>query len=391
MNEPLTKVVVDLDAVAGNIAALRRITHAKARLMAVVKANGYGHGSVEISKTALANGADSLGVARIEEGRELRSAGISAPILVFGYIPEPDMPDLVEYDMTATAYSLESARAISETATKLGKSIRVHVKIDSGMGRLGYLPDILRGTADHGKRLGAIVDEILSVAKQPGLFLDGIYTHFATADKSDKRFAIDQFNLFLHLLSCLEKNGMEIPVRHAANSSAIIDMPETHLDMVRAGISLYGLYPSREVDRRRISLTPAMSLKTRVIHLKKVPAHFPVGYGRTHVTKTPTVIATVPIGYADGYSRLLSNRGHMLVRGQRAPVVGRVCMDLAMLDVGHIAGVSLYDEVVAFGKQQDAFLSVDELAVLMDTVNYEIVASISERIPRKYRSLTSSP
>jgi len=389
MNEPLTKAVVDLDAVAANVGALRGITHPEARLMAVVKADAYGHGSVRISKTVLANGADALGVARIEEGRSLREAGISAPILVFGYIPEPNIRDLIEYDMTATVYSLETALAMSEAAAKLGRTIQIHAKIDTGMGRLGYLPDGKRYPGDSGDRLNALVDDVVTIARLPGLYLEGIYMHFATADKSDKCFASGQFNLFLNLLACLKETGLEIPLRHAANSGAIIDMPETHLNMVRTGIAIYGLYPSREVDSRRISLTPAMSLKTRVIQLKKVPAHFTVSYGCTYETDRPTVIATIPIGYGDGYSRRLSCRGQMLVCGRRAPVVGRVCMDLTMLDVGHIPEVSLNDEVVVFGRQGDASLPVEELADSLDTINYEIVTSVSGRIPREYKSRRS--
>jgi alanine racemase len=389
MNKPMTKAVIDLDAVAGNVAALRSITHPAAYLMAVVKADAYGHGSVRISQTALANGADALGVARIEEGRCLREAGISAPILVFGYVPEPNIRDLIDCDITATAFSSETARTMSEAATKLGRTIRIHTKIDTGMGRLGYLPDAERYPGECGDRLNALVDDIVTIAKLPGLNLEGIYTHFATADKSDKRFAVNQFKLFSSLLTRLKETGLEIPLRHAANSGAIIDMPETHLDMVRAGIAIYGLYPSREVDRRLISLIPAMSLKTRIIHLKKVPAHFSISYGRTYETKNPTVIATIPIGYGDGYNRRLSCRGHMLVCGRRAPVVGRVCMDLTMLDVGHIPEVSLNDEVVVFGEQGDASLSVDELADSLDTISYEIVTSVSERIPRCYKNQRS--
>ncbi len=389
MNASMTRAVIDLYAVAGNVTALRGITDRNARLMAVVKADAYGHGSVEISKTALANGADALGVARIEEGRVLRKAGILAPILVFGYIPKTDLHDLIEYDITATAYSVENARDMSEAATELGRNIRVHVKVDTGMGRLGYLPDAKQYPAERGERLDTIVDDIVSIDKMSGLCLEGIYTHFATADNSDKRFANEQFNLFKNLLSRLKKTGLEIPLKHAANSGAIIDMPETHLDMVRAGISIYGLYPSGDTDRRHISLLPAMTLKTGIIHLKKVPANFKVSYGCTYETQSPTVIATVPVGYADGYSRQLSNRGQMLVSGRRAPVVGRVCMDLTMLDVGHIPEVSLYDEVVVFGKQGDASLSVDEIADSLSTINYEIVTSVSERIHREYRGRRS--
>jgi alanine racemase len=225
---------------------------------------------------------------------------------------------------------------------------------------------------------------VLDISKLPGIELEGIYTHFATADRTDSRFALDQFDIFLKLLGRLETEGLEIPIRHAANSSAVINLPDTHLDMVRPGIALYGLYPSNEIDRSRISLTPAMSLKSRVIHLKKVPANFPLSYGCTYKTPSPTVIATVPVGYADGYSRAFSNSGRMIINGQMAPVVGRVCMDLVLLDVGHIPGVVLNDEVVVFGKQGDAEISADDLADALDTINYEIVTSVSDRIPREY-------
>lgn len=368
-----TRAIIDLDAIAGNVSALRSITDPHARFMAVVKADAYGHGSVRISETALSNGADCLGVARIEEGYRLRDGGISAPIMVFGHITKPKLPDLVRYDLTATAFSLPFARAISETAAKLGKTVRVHAKVDTGMGRLGLVPDV-----------DALISDILAISKLPCLDLEGIYTHFATADRTDRRFAAKQFELFLELLARLEKEGLEIPIRHAANSSAVINLPETHLDMVRLGIALYGLYPSKEIDRSRIALIPAMSLKTGIIHLKKVPAGFPVSYGCTYKTSAPTIIATVPLGYADGYSRAFSNSGQMLVRGRTAPVVGRVCMDLTLLDVGHIPEVGLDDEVVVFGKQGDAEISADDLADSLDTINYEIVTSVSDRIPREY-------
>ena len=393
MTEPPTRVVVDLEAIARNVQALRGITHPGARILAVVKANAYGHGCVRVSETALANGADALGVARIEEGRLLREAGISAPILIFGYTPEPDLPGLIKYDLTATIFSPSTGQAMSRVAMKLGRTIRAHVKIDTGMGRLGFLPDDMRYPGGCGDRLDALAADVSDISKLPGLDLEGIYTHFATADKSDKQYASDQFNIFLSLIERLKKAGLEIPIHHAANSGAIIDMPATHLDMVRAGIAMYGLYPSPEIDRHRISLIPAMSLKSRIVHLKKVPSRFAVSYGRAQETTAPTVIATVPIGYADGYSRRFSCRGHMLVRGRKAPVIGRVCMDLTMLDVGHIPDVELNDDVVVFGRQGDASISVEELADALDTIHYEIVTSVSERIPRVYVdfNLTSDP
>jgi alanine racemase len=389
MTAQTTRAVIDPDAIAANLRALRSITNPGTRIMAVVKADAYGHGCIRVSETALSNGADCLGVARVEEGMKIRESGISVPILVFGEIPEPVLPDLVKYELTPTAYSLPYARAISQAASRLGKTIPVHVKVDTGMGRLGLLPDNISETSPPDRRAVETAALVLEMSKLPGLHLEGVYTHFAAADSADGRFARAQFDIFRKLLERLENEGLEIPIRHAANSAAIINYPETHLDMVRPGIALYGLYPSREIDRSRISLTPAMSLQTRIIHLKQVPARFPVSYGCTYKTPAPTLVATVPVGYADGYSRLLSNRGHMLVRGMKAPVVGRVCMDLTMLDVGHIPGVSPGDEVMVFGKQGDMPLSADDLADLAGTISYEIVTSISDRIPREYGGRTS--
>ena len=217
-----------------------------------------------------------------------------------------------------------------------------------------------------------------------GLDLEGVFTHFASADSADKTYAEQQFAVYLDFLDHLKNAGLEIPVRHAANSGAIIDMPHTHLDMVRAGISLYGLYPSDEVDQGKITLAPAMSLKARIIHLKTVPAGFAVSYGMTHTTEKPTTIATIPVGYADGYNRRLSNRGCMLVNGVRAPIVGRVCMDLTMLDVGHISGVNLEDEVVIIGRQGTESVTADKIAGLLGTINYEVTSAITARVPRVY-------
>jgi alanine racemase len=225
---------------------------------------------------------------------------------------------------------------------------------------------------------------IRTITQFPGITTEGIFTHFASSDSRDKTDTERQFKRFTRLLAQLETTGISIPIRHAANSGAIIDMPHTHLDMVRAGISFYGLYPSAEVMRNKIALKPAMSLKSRIIHSKRVPAGFAVSYNSTWRSSTDTTIATVPVGYADGYSRRLSNQGEMLVHGCRAPIAGRVCMDLTLLDVGHIADVKIGDEVVIFGHQGDEFLSVDEVAAGIDTINYEIVSALTARVPRVY-------
>ena len=383
MDDSLVWAEIDLKAIAHNVAELRRITQPEARLMAVVKANGYGHGAIEIAQCALQNGAASLGVARLEEGIRIRQAGIQAPILIFGYTLPDRAADLLEYELTPCVYTAASARKLSRTAASLGKKIKVHLKVDTGMGRLGQLPQNFK--SDNSTAIAAdALEETQTIAALDGLELEGICTHFATADSKDKTDAEKQLHLFINYLKRLQQAGLNPPVRHAANSAALIDMPQSHFDMVRPGIAIYGLYPSDEVRKNMVSLKPAMALKARIIHLKKVPAGFKVSYGSTHQTQRPTTIATVPVGYADGLSRQLSNRGQMLVHGQRVPIIGRVCMDLTMLDVGSIENVQVGDEVVIFGQQNNETLTVDEMAALLNTINYEIVSTITARVPRVY-------
>ncbi|MFC1489312.1 alanine racemase [Thermodesulfobacteriota bacterium] len=384
MGSPLVWAEVDLKAIAHNVRELRRIVNPDARLMAVVKANAYGHGVVPVTQQALESGAEVLGVARLNEGIALRKAGFGEPVLIFGFTPPAVADKLIEFDMTQSVWSYQAAEAYSATAVTAKKPIKIHLKIDTGMGRLGLLPDCRRKPTSDAYSAADAINEVKAIASLPGLELEGIYTHFATADALDKSYAKEQFEIYLDFLNKLRQTGLEIPVKHAANSGAIIDMPETHLDMVRAGISLYGLYPSDEVDKRRIALHPAMTLKARVVHLKNVPSGFKISYGCTYETKSPTTIASVPVGYADGYSRLLSSQGHMLVRGRRAPIVGRVCMDQTMLDVGHIPDVSIEDEVVVFGRQGDEAITVDEIASILNTINYEIVSALTDRVPRVY-------
>lgn len=379
----LTFAEIDLNAVAHNVKSLRGITLHGSRLMAVVKANAYGHGAAEVARTALKNGAELLGVARIEEGIQLREAGLTAPVLIFGYTL-PSLGDtLTEYDLMPTVSSYQNAQALSSAIRKSGTRLKIHLKIDTGMGRIGMIPDFSRSDLPE-YRASDIVREIESVLRLPGLETEGIYTHFATADSRDKTFARKQFERFSDILNLLRRDGAEIPIRHAANSAGIIDMPETHLDMVRAGISLYGLYPSDEVDKSRISLIPAMSLKSKVAHLKNVPAGFSISYGCIYQTDKPAVIATVPVGYGDGYDRLLSSKGCMLVRGHRARIVGRVCMDMTMLDVGHIPDVRLEDEVVVLGKQGKESVTADAIASSLNTINYEVVTRIMPRAARVF-------
>lgn len=363
---------VDLGAIAHNIKEIRRVTSPSAKVMAVVKGNGYGHGAVEVSRTALENGAEWLGVARVAEGAALREAGIDAPILVLGYIPPEQSGEAVRLRLAQTVYSREMALALSEAASREGKKAKVHFKVDTGMGRIGWVA---------GRRA---VQEILELARLPCLEVEGIFTHFAAADDPDKRYTAEQLDKFLYLVEELRKNGLEIPIKHAANSPALMEMPETHLDMVRAGVIIYGLYPSDKMDRSSVKLRPAMSLKAKVAYVKEVPAGFKISYGCTYTTSKPTVIATLSLGYADGYTRLLSSKGEVLLNGRRAPVVGRVCMDQTMVDVGHIPGVKMGDEAVLIGRQGDEEISADEIAAKLGTINYEIVCMINSRVPRVY-------
>jgi len=381
---PLVWAEVDLSAIAANVRELCRVVKPAARLMVAVKANAYGHGSVEVARTALAHGADWLGVARFEEALELREAGIAAPILIFGYTPARCTRELIRLHLTQSVHCLDAARALSEQAAGSGDRLKVHLKVDTGMGRLGILTDEHRPGLSGVAPADAAVREVMQMAGLPGLHLEGVFTHFASADSADKSYTHGQLALFERFLDRLKKAGLSIEIRHAANSGGIIDMPQTHLDMVRAGISLYGLYPSGEVRQSTITLTPALTWKARIVHLKKVPAGFYVSYGMTHRTAQPTTIATVPVGYGDGYSRLLSNRGIMLVGGRRVPIVGRVCMDLTMIDVGQIPGVAVDEEVVILGRQGAEAVSADEIADLLGTINYEVVTAISARVPRVF-------
>jgi len=378
MQLPVTRAEIDLGAIAHNVTAIKGLLDRRTRLMAVVKADAYGHGASQVARTALAHGADYLSVARLNEALQLRQDGLMTPILLFGYAGADDVEMLIENDITASLGSLESALVMNQAAERLGRRLKVHVKVDTGMGRLGF----------QARELGCGEDAscaILKLARLKHLEIEGLYTHFACADSCDKASTLSQFERFAGLIQTLEAQGLAIELKHAANSAAVMELPQTHLDMVRPGIVLYGLYPSDEVDRSRLDLRPAMTLKSTVIQVKEVPAGFAISYGSTYVTDKPAVIATVPVGYADGYSRLLSSKGQMLVHGKRAPIVGRVCMDLTMLDVSGIDGVKAGDEVVVFGRSGGADLSADEVAALIGTINYEVITVVNARVPRIYR------
>lgn len=384
LSEALTWAEIDLVAYRHNIAELRRATRPESKFMAVVKANGYGHGAVEVSRIALESGAGCLGVARLHEAVELREAGVEAPILIFGLTPPEEIDTLLDFDLTQAVFSRESAEVLSGRAVSGGKRLRVHIKVDTGMGRLGLLTDEPRAEEATASAANHRFDEVRAIATLPGLEVEGLFTHFATADHAEKSYAERQLQRFDDLVKRLKQEGIEFPVNHAANSAALLDMPDSHLDMVRPGIASYGLYPSAEVDRSRVELKPVLEWKARIVQLKEVPAGFGVSYGITYETPRPTRLATVAVGYADGLNRGLSSCGEMLVRGQRVPIVGRICMDLTLLDVGEVPGATEGDEVVILGRQGDEALAADEMATTLDTINYEIVSTIASRVPRIY-------
>jgi alanine racemase len=373
----LLRAEIDLAAIAHNVRALKNLLPAQTCLLAAVKANAYGHGAVAVARTALASGAGYLGVARPEEGIALREAGLTAPILIFGYSPPELAPELAALELAQCVFDMDTARRMAACLGSGEGPLSVHLKVDTGMGRLGIpCPD--EATVKR------CVDAVKQLTLLPGLKMTGFFSHFAMADSRDKGFARRQFQHFEACLEALVEKGLRPPLCHMANSGAIIDLPATHLDMVRAGISIYGLYPSDEVVKTRIDLRPALSLKARVIHVKTVPPGTPISYGCTWRARREATIATVPIGYADGYSRGLSNKGMMLVGGRRVPIVGRVCMDLTMVDVTAVPRVKIGDEVVLIGRQGAALISADEVAAWNDTINYEVVAALTARVPRVY-------
>lgn len=358
---------IDLGAIAHNVGQIRKVTANNAQICAVVKADAYGHGAVAVARTALQAGADRLAVAIINEALELRLAGFRVPILILGYTPASQAAIVVDQDITQTIFSMDSAQALSAAAVAAGKIVNVHIKIDTGMGRIGIRPE------DAG-------DFTEAVARLPGIRIEGVFSHFATSDSCDKSFTNEQYGQFMEGLQYIKAKGISIPIRHIANSAAILELPHMHLDMVRPGIILYGLWPSDEVVQT-IELRPAMKFKAQVGFIKDMPINKGISYGRTYFTERLSRIATLPVGYADGWSRLLASKASVFIKGQRAPIVGRVCMDQCMIDVTHIPGVLPGDEALLFGGDD---LPVEEVAGHMGTINYEIVCMVGKRVPRLY-------
>ncbi|MGE5606963.1 MAG: alanine racemase [Bacteroidota bacterium] len=363
-------VEIDLNAVRHNLAEIRRLVGPSVEIMAVVKAEAYGHGAVKIAQTALQSGADRLGVALPEEGIALRKAGITAPILVFSPLQTDQAKIMVRYDLTPTICMLEPAVALSRAATAAGKEVPFHVKIDTGMNRIGI-------PAHEG------IVFIKKMKTLPGILFEGIFSHLATADERDKEYARYQMKIFNKVIVDLKTEGLLPPKAHLANSAGIIDLPLAYYNLVRPGIILYGMYPSPEVEIDRIRLQPALSLKTKVVFKKRVPQGSAISYGRKYVTPGETTIVTIPIGYADGWSRRLSGKVEVLISGKRFPIVGAICMDLCMVDVGD-EPVEIGQEVVLIGSQGAENITAEEIGAYLGTINYEVTCMISDRVPRRY-------
>lgn len=367
-----TYVQVNLDNLIYNFNEIRKNIKEGTMIMPVIKANGYGHGSVELGKLYKEIGADRLAVSLLNEGVELRRAGINGPLMILNYTPSYQMDTVVANDLIQSIYRYEDAFNLSKVAGEMGKSVKIHIKIDSGMGRVGFLPN------------DDSVNDIMRISKLSNLEIEGIFTHFAKADETDKSFTRLQFDRFMKIVANLEKEGLSIPIKHVSNSAAIIDHPEYNLDLVRPGIMLYGYYPSFEVDMNRIHLKPAMTLKAIISNVKDVEKDTGISYGHIYHTERKSKIATVPIGYADGYSRLLSKKAEAFIKGKIVPVVGRICMDQLMLDVTDVEDVKPGDEIIFFGEGVRGYPSVDEVSEKLGTINYELVCMMGRRLPRVY-------
>jgi alanine racemase len=358
-----------LDALAHNLTEVRRLAKGR-KVLGVVKADAYGHGAVEVAQRLEQEGVELLGVALVEEGVRLRENGIALPILVLGGVFEHQVYDLVKYGITPTVFGYSQVDAYAKAATKAGKTLPVHVKVDTGMGRVGVTP-------------AEAFEFILELVKNPAITVQGIMTHLADAAGPDKCFAKQQIDLFAGLIDRLRDEGYEFPYLHAAGSAAIIEFDPAHFNMVRPGIMLYGCPPSPHMSATA-KLRPVLSLKTAVMHLKWVDEGKPISYSRTYYTKRLSRIATLPIGYADGINRHLSNRGSVLVNGMRCPIIGTVCMDLIMVDVTDAGEVKVGDEAVIIGRQGSEEITADEVANLLETISYEVLCNVSARVPREY-------
>jgi len=361
---------IDLGAILYNLRQIRNRVDKDIKIMAIVKADAYGHGMKEVSQAVARKGIDYFGVASLDEAATLREAGIKKNIIVLGAILPEEVEGVLRFNVIQTVSDLAIARLLSQLAQSKKRIIKVHAKIDTGMGRLGVWHK-------------DAVNFVKKLASLKNIKVDGIFTHFPSAE-DDKVFTRNQLRDFKSLIEELLRHGIDIPIKHTSNSMAVIDFKDSHMNMVRPGLIMYGLHPRSDLAKK-LRLRPALKLKTKVVYVKPVSRGRSISYGRTYVTKKDTNIATIPVGYGDGYSRDLSNRGHVLIKGRRLPIVGRVCMDMSMVDAGRSRTVKPGDDVVLIGKQGKDAVTVEEIARLSNTIPYEVVCNIGRRVPRIYK------
>lgn len=362
---------INLDNIEYNIKNIVNQSEGR-EVIAVVKADAYGHGAIDIVDTLLENGVSRLAVAVITEGIELRKNNVNAPIMILGYTPITFAKELINYNIEQTVSTLEYAKELSKIAEEMHTKAKIHIALDTGMGRIGFIPN------------EKSADEVKEISKLKGIEIVGLFTHFSTADEKDKTYTNMQFEKLTSFIKMLDDRNVDIEVKHCSNSGAIIDMHETFLDAVRAGIILYGYYPSDDVDKSKLSIKPALTLKTTVSHIKEMDENMYISYGRTYKTNKKSLIATLPIGYADGYSRGLSGKAKVIVNGKFANIVGRICMDQCMIDVTDIGDVKIGDEVILLGSEGDLKYDADDFAKDLNTINYEIICMLKQRVPRVY-------
>ena len=365
----ITWIEIDLAAIAHNLKDIKRKVGNDIKILAIVKADAYGHGAVKVSQTLVDNGVDMLGVAFPEEGIELRESNINIPILVLNPVLSEQIEDVLKYSLGVTVCNLDIAERLSKTAKRHYRNIRIHVDVDTGMGGSGVSPD-------------KALSFIKAMQLIENLEIEGIFTHFNSSEEKDKSFSHEQNKVFKEVIKRLEDEKIRIPLIHAANSAAILDMPDSYFNMVRPGLILYGIFPSNYV-LKNIDLKPAMSFRTRIINLKHLDPGSTIGYGRTFEVLKQTAVATIPVGYKNGFNRHFSNLGEVLINGRRSSIIGRVCMDRCFIDVTNLPDVEIGSEVVLYGNQDNETISIESAAELIGTIPYEIVCNIGTKIPNK--------
>ena len=368
--------LIDLDAIRHNVDLMHAAISDKTKMVLVIKTDGYGHGAIPIAR--MYDDDERIwgyAVACPEEAYDLRKAGIRKPVLILGYTFDYAYDDMVKLDIRPAVFKDDMLKGLSEAAARQGRDAYIHIKVDTGMSRIGIRPD------DEGLAF------VKRASEYPGIKIEGIFTHFARADEADKTYANRQLSLFKGFTDRIrEELGIDIPYKHCSNSASIMELPEANMDLVRAGITLYGLWPSDEVDHESMPFWPVMSLKSHVVYIKQVDDKTQISYGGTYIADGPRRIATIPVGYGDGYPRMLSNKGEVLIRGKRAPICGRVCMDQFMVDVTDIPDASEYDEVTLIGRDGQDAITMEEAGDISGRFNYELACNIGKRIPRVYVS-----